>query len=240
MKILSIGNSFSEDAQRYLHKIASANGENIKAVNLYIGGCSLKTHYYNMLEDAPKYHFTFNGEYTGIYVSIKQALMSDDWDYITLQQASFFSNQYETYQPYLDSLVAYIKKYCPHSKLLIHQTWAYQDGSTHLANMNYDKAADMFADIKEAYNKAKCDINADGLIPCGEVFIKAAEYGIKDMHNDDMYHANRGIGRYALALTWYTYLTKENPFDVKFNDFDIEVSEEEILIAKRVVSDILK
>ena len=111
MKILSIGNSFSEDAQRYLHKMALANGENIKAVNLFIGGCSLKTHYYNILEDAPKYHFTFNGEYTEIYVSIKQALMSDDWDYITLQQASFFSNQYETYQPYLNSLVAYIKKY---------------------------------------------------------------------------------------------------------------------------------
>ena len=49
MKILAIGNSFSEDACRYIHKIAAADGQNIKTVNLYIGGCPLKTHYYNIL-----------------------------------------------------------------------------------------------------------------------------------------------------------------------------------------------
>ena len=37
MKILSIGNSFSQDAQRYLHALAKADGENFKTVNLYIG-----------------------------------------------------------------------------------------------------------------------------------------------------------------------------------------------------------
>ena len=42
MKILSIGNSFSEDAQRYLKLIAGANGRELTCVNLYIGGCSLK------------------------------------------------------------------------------------------------------------------------------------------------------------------------------------------------------
>ena len=50
MKLLSIGNSFSQDAQRYLHRIAAAAGESLKCVNLYIGGCSLRTHYFNILE----------------------------------------------------------------------------------------------------------------------------------------------------------------------------------------------
>ena len=53
MKILSIGNGFSQDAQKYLHALARHNGVRAKAVNLYIGGCSLRTHYLNML-DTPR------------------------------------------------------------------------------------------------------------------------------------------------------------------------------------------
>ena len=70
MKILSIGNSFSEDAQRYLHRLAKHDGVNMKTVNLYIGGCSLRTHYLNMLDDNPDYEFQFNGEKTGLKVKV--------------------------------------------------------------------------------------------------------------------------------------------------------------------------
>jgi len=34
MNILSIGNSFSQDAQRYLHQIARADKTDLKCVNL--------------------------------------------------------------------------------------------------------------------------------------------------------------------------------------------------------------
>jgi hypothetical protein len=59
-KILSIGNSFSQDAQRYLHKTAKNEGVDTKCVNLYIGGCSLKRHYINILENNAEYDFEFN------------------------------------------------------------------------------------------------------------------------------------------------------------------------------------
>lgn len=45
MKILAIGNSFSEDAMYYLKNIADADGVEVKAVNLYIGGCNLERHW---------------------------------------------------------------------------------------------------------------------------------------------------------------------------------------------------
>ena len=48
IKVLSIGNSFSRDAQRYSYKIAKNEGVEFKSVNLYIGGCSLQTHYMNI------------------------------------------------------------------------------------------------------------------------------------------------------------------------------------------------
>ena len=74
MKILSLGNSFGKDAQRYLHRIAEKNGHELKCVNLYIGGCPLRLHYLNMLGDVKNYSFEFNGETTGIYVSLLEAL----------------------------------------------------------------------------------------------------------------------------------------------------------------------
>ena len=74
MKILSIGNSFSQDAQRYLHRLAKNEGVDMKTVNLYIGGCPLRSHYLNILDDTVAYEFQFNGQPTGLKVSIRQAL----------------------------------------------------------------------------------------------------------------------------------------------------------------------
>ncbi len=79
MKVLSIGNSFSEGASRYLHGVAKADGTNMKVVNLYIGGCPLSVHYTNMLENSKSYALQFNGEPTGFCVSIKEAILSEAW-----------------------------------------------------------------------------------------------------------------------------------------------------------------
>lgn len=240
MKVLAIGNSFSQDAMRYLHKMALCNGEKLKAVNLYIGGCSLKKHYYNILENNKAYMFEFNGENTGIFVTVKEALMSDNWDYITLQQVSQEAPDYSTYQPYLNVLAEYVRKYCPHSKILMHQTWAYERDSYRLVNeLKYEIPEKMTEDIVNSYDQAAKDIGAYGIIPCGEVFMKAIEKGIMKIHRDT-FHAHLGIGRYALALTWFAYLYKCDPLDVKFDAFDVETDEMEIQIVKETVKEVLK
>lgn len=239
MKILAIGNSFSQDATRYLHRMAAENNTVLKTVNLYIGGCSLKTHYYNILEDAKKYLMEFNGFSTGFYVSIKEALMSDEWDYITVQQASHFSYKQESYQPYLNELTAYIKKYCPHSKILIHQTWAYEDGSERLTSRGFETGAQMFSEIEKAYAQAAADIQAAGIIPCGKVLQTCLAEGLERVHRDT-FHASLGAGRYALALTWLCYLTGTKPEDVVFTQFEDPTTEEEIQIVKKAVASCLK
>ena len=48
MRILSIGNSFSQDAHKWLHELAQDNDVDLETVNLYIGGCSLKMHWENI------------------------------------------------------------------------------------------------------------------------------------------------------------------------------------------------
>ena len=64
MKVLSIGNSFSQDAHKWLHKLAENNGVDLETVNLYIGGCSLGTHWKNAKENNADYEFELNGMLT--------------------------------------------------------------------------------------------------------------------------------------------------------------------------------
>jgi hypothetical protein len=225
MNILTIGNSFSEDATRYLHNIAKADGENLQVTNLYIGGCSLEQHYRNMLSDEKKYELQYNGEKTGFYVSLRDALLNRPWDLITLQQVSHSSFNYDTYQPYLNALAEYIREYCPKVKILIHQTWAYEKNSDKLINVaKYDTAMAMTQDIIKAYNQAAKDINADGIIPSGELFSKLTEAGISKIHRDT-FHASMGAGRYALGLLWYRIICNKSVMENTFSDFDEDISD---------------
>ena len=236
MNVLAIGNSFSQDSTRYLHGLARSCGLDMKVVNLYIGGCSLEMHHNNILEDAAAYELEFNGGSTGFYVSIKEALLSDNWDYVTVQQVSTLSTKFETYQPYLDHLTAYIRQYAPNSKLLVHQTWAYEDGSERLCGMmGYKHSSEMAADLQKAYAKAAESIGALGIIPCGQVFAQLVKNGIGPLHRDT-YHATRGLGRYALALSWLTCLTGIDPRNVPFCDFDQPVSATEMAVVKAAVA----
>ena len=69
MRILAIGNSFSQDATRYLHQIARADGQKLSVVSLYYGGCTLDRHYRYMLSEENAYELVYNGHSTGFFVS---------------------------------------------------------------------------------------------------------------------------------------------------------------------------
>ncbi len=234
MKILAISNSFGVDANRYLYQIARADGMDMQVATLYIGGCSLEQHHRNMLADARAYDLYFNGRSTGFPVSIKEALLSRAWDVVTLQQASYSSPKPDTYQPYAKNLYDYVKQCVPKAKILIHQTWAYEDGSEKLHNLGYETAEAMFADMEKAYQKCHEDLGTDGIIPCGKLLMELLHNGIPTVHRDT-FHASLGVGRYAQGLLWYRMLTGRSVADNTFCDFDAPVTEEEICIAKKCV-----
>lgn len=226
MDILCIGNSFSVDATKYLHGIAKCGGDEINVTDLFIGGCSLERHYRNMLSDERAYVLDINGNFSWFMVSLKEALLNRPWDVITMQQASHFSPYQDTYQPYLNELYAYVKKCSPKAKIAIHQTWAYEEGSERLlSELGYKKQADMFSDLKAAYEKAAADIGAELIIPSGAVFQELIKAGIGPVHRDT-FHASYGIGRYALGLIWYRALTKKDITDNTYSDFMEEIPAE--------------
>lgn len=235
MKVLAIGNSFSSDAMRYLHHIAKVDKEDIKTVNLFIGGCPLSRHYANMNNDAADYDFEFNGERTGIKVSIRQALQSDVWDVVTLQQVSSQSVDYNTYQPYLNALADYVRIHAPKAKIMLHQTWAYEQNSARLTDeLGYSDQYEMFSDLKSAYERASKELGGAEIIPGGEAFQNLIKAGIEHIHRDT-FHASLGLGRLTLAYVWYETLTGKSCIGNIFNEFDEPVNEQEKKIAQECV-----
>ena len=234
MKVLAIGNSFSQDATRYLNGIARSGGVSLDVVNLMIGGCSLEQHYQNMVADSKSYSLEFNGGDTGFKTSIREALLSNDWDVITLQQASHFSFDKSTYLPFAKELLTYIRQNVPRARVLLHQTWAYEKGSERLRVVaGYERSEDMLADVVASYGEVCRELGFDGIIPSGEMLGYLTSRGIA-VHRDT-FHASLGLGRYALGLLWYRCITGKTVAENRFCDLDLPADEDEIGLVKEYV-----
>lgn len=228
MKILSIGNSFSTDAHKWLYKLAEINGCELETVNLFIGGCSLETHWKNFTQNNADYSLEINGNEGNRFISISDALLMKSWDIITFQQASHFSGIEESYEPFLSNLAAEARKTQAHAKFYFHQTWAYETDSLHPGFMNYNRNQQkMFEQIAVASQKAADSICA-GLIPTGSVIQKIRE-NVKEFDYRagglslcrDGFHLSYDYGRFTAAAVWlHTLADKKIECDA-FEDFDI-------------------
>lgn len=214
MKILSIGNSFSQDAQHWLHDMAGADGVEIRAVNLFIGGCSLERHAANLRENSREYDLEINGGPSGGKVSIKEALEAEDWDAVTLQQASRDSGRPQSYVPYLLTLADYVRRTVPRAGLWIHQTWAYEQDSQHDGFLQYHSdQGEMFRRLTDAYEMAS-RLTGAPLIRVGEAIQalreRTAAFDYAKTGRSlcrDGFHLSLDYGRYAAAAVWYETLT---------------------------------
>ena len=227
MKILSIGNSFSEDAQRWLHLLAKLHGTDIQCANLYIGGCSLETHWKNFEEHNAFYDYQVNGNEAKEKVSINDALLREKWDIVTLQQVSDLSGLPESYEPYISALYEKVKTALPDAEILLHRTWAYEIDSEHPGFVNYDKSQQkMYQKIKSATKEIADKLNIK-IIPSGDVIQTLREnYKEFDYQHGgaslcrDGYHLTYDIGRFAAAATWFVSLTGQKISISGFEKFD--------------------
>lgn len=213
MKILSIGNSFSQDSTALLQLLT----DKITARNLYIGGCSLDMHAANIENDAAKYELQENGEkMQNALVGVKEALISDKWDYITVQQVSGRSGVYESFYPYLGELLDYVRKYSD-AEIVLHETWSYEIGSGHpdFAIYNSDREQ-MARAIKETYEKVSAKENLR-IIRVGEAVQNLRAKPSFDYKNGglsltrDGFHLSLSYGRLLAASVWCKFFTGEIP-----------------------------
>lgn len=213
IRILAIGNSFSDDAMEYLYQMLEQAGyTSIKLGNLYIGGCTLATHASNITSGAKAYDYRVNvdGKWntTPSYSSV-DAIKSDSWDYISLQQASGSSGMPDTYETSLTTLITKVKELCPKAKLMWHMTWAYQQNSTHSEFPNYNK--DQMTMYNAIVNAVKTKVLAHSdfkfVIPCGTAIQNLRTSVMGDNLTRDGYHLTTDKGRYTAAMMWTKQIT---------------------------------
>ena len=228
--LLSIGNSFTQDPQRYLHEMAALRGVSLTCVNLVIGGCSLERHYRNMLSDEPRYGLEINGCPTGFSVPLSQALAANCYDFVTIQQASHFSFNPDTYYPYIDRLAEHVRRAQPKAKLTVQCTWGYEEGSDRLHSMGFETAEQMYLAVCRAYRTAAESVKADLLLPSGPAMHTLAGMGLP-VHRDT-FHADFGYGRYLLSLVWLGVLCGLDPKEDTFSRFDVPVTAQQAEAAR--------
>ncbi|NGM66472.1 DUF4886 domain-containing protein [Sphingobacterium sp. SGR-19] len=245
IKILAIGNSFSEDGiENYLHDLGSSTGKKMVIGNLYIGGAPLSLHVKNANENAAKYQFRkteLDGKkMTTKDVSIAQAISDENWDYVSFQQASPLSGKYDVIMESLPELVRYVRaKVSPETQFVYHQTWAYQHDSDHKGFANYDRdQLTMYKAIADVSKKVSKLGDFKYIIPAGTAIQNARTSSMGDTFTRDGYHLQLDYGRFTAACTWYEKIFGE---DVRKNSYKPEnVTELQAKIAKEAAHKAIK
>lgn len=212
LKLLAIGNSFSDDAVQYLYTLAKkAGAKTVVIASMDVPGCDLKIHRTNAQEDLPIYKYSKCSKATGnkmkIYnnFSILSALKDENWDYITLQQSSALSGIVKTYNGDLEYLVKYILKNRPlkTTKLGWHMTWAYAKKfkEDKFKPYHFNQKEMFFAICKAVEKKIEPNKNFEIMIPVGTAIQNLRTSYIGDRLNRDGRHLNE-IGQYIAALTF--------------------------------------
>jgi len=164
LKVLMIGNSFSICVGKYLPAMVSAEKKHkLVLTSAYIGGCALDKHYAKLLEAEKNpqvkpykisvWDSAVNPGWKEAQVTqgnVNELLKNNQYDIITIQQASRKSFDPKTYQPYVDELIKYIRKYQKNAEIVIQQTWAYRVDYPGFKKWGFDQQG-MYERISSAY-----------------------------------------------------------------------------------------
>ena len=227
LRILAVGNSFSDDGTEYLPPLLEGAGiHNVIVGRLYIGGCSLERHCREYKELTPDYVYYKSTENRWITVSknatILDGLKDEPWDIITIQEVSNNSGTYETHQEWAPKLISIIRKEAlnPRASIVWHMTWAYASNSDHVAFKFYNNdQMTMYNAIRDCVSRASADFNIPVVIPSGLAIQNArgtrlnneslvpADNKVYQLTRDG-FHLTRQHGRYIAACTWFEALIK--------------------------------
>lgn len=205
LKILSIGNSFSDDMMEYTAQIALDAGYTVSLGNLHIGGCNLERHVFNAQNDLAAYDYrtTTNGVWTTVSsTKMCDALSAEDWDFITFQQSSGLSGMADTYSD-AAVLADYVRQFAPNAQFVWHMTWAYQQNSTHADFAKYgNDQLTMYYDICSCVSEMILpDERFTAVCPSGTAIQNARSASVfGDTLTRDGFHLAIPHGRYAAGL----------------------------------------
>ena len=241
LRVLAIGNSFSDDSMWYLYDLLKEVGyEYVKLGNLYIGSCTLQQHAYNITSNASSYTYRVNEDGQWVnndsYSSV-DALKSEDWDMVVMQQASGSSGMPDTYYPYISTLTAKVRELCPDAELMWHMTWAYQGNSNHpeYYKYGYDQMTMYDAIVSAVHQNILTNKDFAKVIPTGTAIqnLRTSIYG--DTVTRDGFHLAYDSGRLAASIMWLRALTECDLEPITWTPANYTYTQEQIAAIKESV-----
>ncbi|WP_436904851.1 DUF4886 domain-containing protein [Acinetobacter johnsonii] len=221
IKILGIGNSFTQDAFMYVPWLLKELGvTDFTIAVLYYGGCTLEQHYNFATNDQAVYDLeVYDTDVVDHWVSkgantIKQAINYIDFDTIILQQQSARSWDYSSYQPYLNPLINYIYANTNYTtRLGWHGTPSAPDGqrygSWNWNNSGGFSSSEFYTKQQETYQQVLQDTPIEYVIPNGTAIQNLRGTSLGDLGGlnnltSDGLHLDEGIpcltSAYAVTL----------------------------------------
>jgi len=178
MNLLTIGNSFANNATEFLNELFDADG----TVPLTLGKANLPSAYlqkhwnlHRQSERFPEirpYELLVSG-CDPREATLREALTALPWDFVTLQQNSDLSFHPDSFFPWIEQLCDLALELAPQANVLLHQTWSYREDSP-ILHENGLTSATMFERLAENYRRAATRLGCR-IIPCGLAFQKARE-----------------------------------------------------------------
>ena len=206
-KVLTIGNSFAQNASTYATEIAYANGKELTFGYLMFPSCTIDMHYEAAMADRHVFRFkvttpdnmqgtrlkdypadqNFDQDLPETAASIKEALEYTDWDIIVFQQESSSARDIGKFGN-LGNLIEYVRGICPYAGLMFHEVWRWGEWGE-----------DQFGLIKSNSEMVAAQYGLE-IIPSGLAF----EYARDALGSDII--VNDNDGHYQHANTYGMYI----------------------------------
>lgn len=227
--ILLFGHSFGQDSTEHLPALLDAAGiTDVRVARFVKANGSLEEHYNFFVADSLNSDFSYtectpgSTTWQARSLTVKQAIDERAWDYVIFQNSLENEGRYETAQPYLNNLVAYVRArsqelfgrepvicwnlFWPISKLA-------EDGANATLTYRlsfYDNSSDkMWEAYKRATRELMSDTGITNVIPTGTAIVnlRASPLNTAAMNEftRDKYHLSLGAGRYTAACVLFEY-----------------------------------
>ena len=223
LKVLDIGNSYTQDAQTYLPQIIKASGidTDFSLYRAFRPSASFKT-WVDCWNDADNEYYSIDfcagTKLDGISGNgvasdgtlFRKALQTVKWDIILIHQVSTYSNDYSLWESdgaggYLRDLIRIIRMTNPQATigyLMTHSYrgtyWANSEGSSFLRWKN----------TAEATRQLKLEYGIDFIIPYGTAVQNLRASSLNDSYefSEDGTHMGAGLGDYVAGCCYFESL----------------------------------
>lgn len=176
VRLLTIGNSFADNALTYLPQLVDSAGHKLVVGRANLGGCTLERHWKHVAQFESDPIGKEGSPYGGGKYSLKDMLTKDEWDFVTIQQVSYKSHDLKTYQPFANNLIDYIRQHAPDATILVHQIWAYRVDDPRFLPANEGREphthAVMYQQVRQAYRTLARSLDLK-VLPSGDAMYRA-------------------------------------------------------------------